>query len=135
MSSTPNRGRYSRFPSSLRPKRNVCTLQNSSTRFLILPFLRSPTCPLSTGNSYYKKIVPYHCPLPYHRLLASCGNLATATLESVPAPDWWQYIRPNSAVTVNGTLFIGEKYGIVRVDQKMNFQYYPVTNSNFIDSN
>ena len=51
------------------------------------------------------------------------------TLET---PDWWKYIKPNSATLLNdGSLFIGSLDGVVGIKDGV-ITYYPIDFPDFI---
>ena len=59
-------------------------------------------------------------------------NTADASLSSVEmvsrqTPDWWQYIRPTNATkTDDGTVFVGEREGVIGISSDGTIQYYPI---------
>jgi len=59
-------------------------------------------------------------------------NIADASLSSVETvslqtPDWWQYIRPTNATKADdGTVFVGEREGVIGISSDGTIQYYPI---------
>lgn len=46
---------------------------------------------------------------------------------AIEAPEWWQYIRPTSATkTDDGTVFVGEREGVIGISSDGTIQYYPI---------
>ena len=59
-------------------------------------------------------------------------NTSGVTLSSVETisfqtPEWWQYIRPTSVtMTADGTIFIGEREGVIGIAPDGTIQYYTI---------
>ena len=54
----------------------------------------------------------------------SLSSVETITLQT---PDWWQYIRPTNATkTDDGTVFVGEREGVIGIKPDGTIQYYPI---------
>lgn len=59
----------------------------------------------------------------------STSNVTISSVETIPfqTPEWWQYIRPTSVtMTADGTIFIGEREGVVGIAPDGTIQYYPI---------
>ena len=55
---------------------------------------------------------------------ASLSSVETVSLQT---PDWWQYIRPTNATKTNdGTVFVGERDGVIGISSDGTIQYYPI---------
>ena len=55
---------------------------------------------------------------------ASFSTIEAVTLE---APEWWKYVSPTSATTTSdGTVFVGEKEGVIGIFPNGELKYYPV---------
>ena len=55
---------------------------------------------------------------------ASLSSVETVSLQT---PDWWQYIRPTNATkTDDGTVFVGEREGVIGISSDGTIQYYPI---------
>lgn len=49
-------------------------------------------------------------------------------VESVEVPSYWKYLEPTSAVKIGGTVWFGDRFGIVSYETETRaFTYYPVT--------
>lgn len=59
-----------------------------------------------------------------------CGQDASFEeigVTSVDVPEYWNYIHPTSAVKIDGSLYFGEHYGVVRYEFDTNkFSYYKI---------
>ena len=54
------------------------------------------------------------------------GTFSTVKVTVRDVPPWWQYIRPTSAVqTEDGTVFIGEREGVIGITAD-DITYYPI---------
>lgn len=56
-------------------------------------------------------------------------NASISSIEavSVKTPDWWQYVRPTSATKVSdGTVFVGEREGVIGIESDGTVTYYPI---------
>ena len=54
----------------------------------------------------------------------SFSSVETIKLQT---PDWWQYIRPTNATkTDEGTVFVGEREGVIGIEPDGTIQYYPI---------
>ena len=56
-----------------------------------------------------------------------CGDLTTVTKTVIETPDYWHCLRPTSAVELDGKLYIGDMFGVVKYDITTNeVAYYPI---------
>jgi len=56
-----------------------------------------------------------------------CGDFSTVTKDIVETPEYWNYLRPTSAVELNEKLYIGDMFGVVEFNLKTKgIVYYPV---------
>jgi len=54
----------------------------------------------------------------------SFSSIENVALE---APEWWQYIRPTNATKIDdGTIFIGEREGVICISTNGEIKYYPI---------
>ena len=57
------------------------------------------------------------------------SNVPLSSVETITfqTPEWWQYIRPTSVtMTADGTIFIGEREGVIGIAPDGTIQYYPI---------
>lgn len=60
----------------------------------------------------------------------SLSSVETITLQT---PDWWQYIRPTNATkTYDGTVFVGEREGVIGIGTDGIIKYYPIDHAKAI---
>ena len=55
------------------------------------------------------------------------ASLSAVETVSLQTPDWWQYIRPTNATKIDdGTVFVGEREGVIGIDPDGSIKYYPI---------
>lgn len=55
------------------------------------------------------------------------GDPASVEAEVLAVPDWWQYVRPTGAAeTADGTVFVGEREGVIGIAPDGTLTYYPL---------
>lgn len=68
----------------------------------------------------------------YHNLTAEFSESYPYEMITLETPDWWKYIKPNSATLLNdGSLFIGSLDGVVGIKDGV-ITYYPIDFPDFI---
>ncbi len=72
--------------------------------------------------------------LKAERLLNSAEkSLATVEVITLQTPDWWQYVSPTNATqTKDGTVFVGEREGVIGIEPDGTMKYYPIDYSTAI---
>ena len=55
------------------------------------------------------------------------GDFSSMDTTALPTPDWWKYVKPNNATeTEDGTVFIGEREGVIGIAPDGTLTYYPI---------
>lgn len=55
------------------------------------------------------------------------GEFESIEVEKLAVPEWFKYVRPNNATqTKDGTVWIGEREGVVAINTDGSMEYYPI---------
>lgn len=53
--------------------------------------------------------------------------LTSMTVRRLEVPSWWTYMRPNNGTqTKDGTIWIGDREGVIRINTDDSMEYYPI---------
>lgn len=55
------------------------------------------------------------------------SDFSTIEVEKLGVPDWWCYMRPiNATQTEDGTVWLGEREGVIGINTDNSMEYYPI---------
>ena len=96
------------------------------TKFIYYDWKLHPLMTHSPSETMYLVTESNMITLSVGQYLDTASDFSTVSKTVIEIPEYWQYLRPTSAVELNNMLYIGDMFGVVEFDPHTQaFTYYP----------